>query len=515
MQAGKRVIFNTGIIYANLLLRIFLGLFTTRLVLNALGKTDFGIYSLVGGVIGMLSFLASSMSISSMRFMSHSLGTGDLEIIKKTFNTSLIIHFLLGLILVLILEAGGALMFEFWLNIPPDRLTDAKIILHFMVITSFVAVISVPFDAVMNAHENFLASTLIDSAGVALNLGIAIFISYLNSNLLVIYGLFVLLNQIVIRLVKQWYSKYNYEECKIKLREYVDFNLIKNMLSFVGWNIISVSGAIILVQSKGILLNMFFGVNLNASNGIASVLTERLNNFSVSMTQAIEPQIMKNEGYGDREKMLYLTTTSAKFSVFLISIFSIPVFIEIPYLLKLWLKNVPEYTIIFSRLIIVSMILEKFTFPITSAIYAIGKVKEFTIVGFMIISMTIPISYWLYHVGQPPQTIFVVVIFIYLCLAAYRLYYGKKIAGINIKEYLRSVVLKSISPLLISLVIAIIPFLLLEQSFLRLVFTTSLYLFSSIILIRFLGLTESEYFKLKEIVTSIFFRVKFWERHRK
>ncbi|NOU48460.1 MAG: hypothetical protein HOO86_15580 [Bacteroidales bacterium] len=517
MQAGKRVVFNTGILYINLLVRIFIGLFTTRLVLNALGKSDFGIYSLVGGVIGMLSFLATSMSISSMRFMSHSIGTGDIELIKKTFNTSLIIHFILGILVILILEGGGLLMFDYWLNIPPNSLNDAKIIFHFMVFSAFVTVISVPFDAVMNAHENFFASTLINTSGVVINLGIAIYITYLDSNLLVIYGFLILLNQIVIRIFKQWYSKYNYEECKVKLKEYVDFSLIKNMLSFVGWNILGVSGAVILVQSKDILLNMFFGVNLNASNGIASVLTERLNNFSASMTQAIEPQIMKNEGSGDRKKMINLVATGAKFSVFLISIFSIPVFIETPYLLELWLGNVPEYSVIFIRLIILSMILEKFTFPIITAIYAIGNVKEFTIVGFIIILLMIPISYWLYYLGEPPYTIFIVVIFIYICLAACRLYYGKKIAGINIKEYLQMVVLKSIIPLLISLFVAIIPFLIFEQSFIRLIGTTLLYIISSIIFIRYLGLTKLEYTKLKEIVKSSVnkFRSMIFERFSK
>lgn len=508
MQAAKRVIFNTGVIYTNLLLRIFVGLFTTRLILNALGETDYGIYSLVAGVIGLLSFLGSSMSIASMRFIAHSLGTGELEIVKKTFNTSLIIHFILGIIVVLILEAGGLLMFEYLLNIPLDRLTDAKIIFHFMVFTTFVTVISVPFDAVINAHENFLAMALINSSGVVINLGIAIYITYLNSNLLITFGFLVLVNQIIIRLLKQWYIKHNYEECKLKLRDYVDLKLIRNMLSFTGWNILNVCGGIIIVQSKSIMLNIFFGVNLNAANGITTTLTEKLNNFSVSMTQAVDPQIMKNEGRGNRKKMIYLTATSAKYSVYLLSIFSIPVFIEAPYFLELWLKNVPDYVVIFTRLTILSMIMEKLTFPITTALNAVGKIKEVAIAGFIIVFMTIPISYLLYSIGQPPQTIFIVVLFINLWLAIFRLYYGKKIAGINIPDYLRVVVLKSSFPLVISFCISTIPFFFFEQSFFRLVLTTLLSIISSVILIRFLGLTKLEYTKLKEIMTSTLNKLK-------
>ena len=508
MQPAKRVILNTGIIYSNLLIRLFVGLITTRLILNALGETDYGIYALVGGVIGLLSFLGTSMSIASMRFLAHSLGTGDMETIKTTFNTSLIIHFILGVIVVLFLEAGGLLMFEYWLNIPEDKIFDAKIIFHFMVFTMFITVISVPFDAVMNAHENFLAITLINSTGIIVNLGIAIYLTYLNSNLLIIYGFLVLLNQILLRVLKQWYSSYNYQECKVRLREYIDKKLMKSMLSFVGWNILSVSGGIIIVQSKSILLNMFFGVNLNAANGIATALTERLNSISVSMTQALDPQIMKNEGGGERSRMIYLTVTSAKFSVFLLSIFSIPVLIETPYLLELWLKNVPDYAVIFTRLIIISMIMEKFTFPITTAINAVGKIKEATIVGFLIISMTIPISYWLYSIGQPPETIFVVGIFIYLCLAIYRLYYGKKLVGINIAEYLRIVVIKPIFPLTLASIITIIPYFIFEEGFMRLTLTSLVCLVSSIILIRYFGLSKMEYIKLKQITISVLSKLK-------
>jgi O-antigen/teichoic acid export membrane protein len=508
LQAANRVIFNTGIVYARLIFSLLVGLVTTRIILNALGETDYGIYSLVAGVIGTLSFLNASMANASMRFMSHSLGSGDSELVKRTFNTSLIIHFFLGFVVVLIMEIGGLLMFKYWLNIPPDRLYDAKVIFHFMVITTFVSVISVPFDAVMNAHENFLAISLIAMFGISVGLGIAFYISYIDSNQLIIYGFLVLLNQIMIRIIKQVYSRINYVECKIRLKDYIDKVLIRNILSFASWSMLGVSSGIIITQSKSILLNMFFGVNLNAANGIANNLTSQLNNFSASMTQAINPQIMKSEGGGNRDQMIRLTTMAAKFSVFLFAIFSIPVFIETPYLLWLWLENVPDFVVIFTRLMILTMIIEKFTFPITTAISAIGRIKEITIVGLIAISLTIPIAYFLFKAGMPPQTIYLVGIFISLLSAGVRLYYGKKIAGINIGSFLKTVVLKSSVPIILAAGFTILPFLFLNESFIRLVLTTGISIVASVVLIRYIGLTKEEFLRLKGIVQSLLVKLK-------
>lgn len=508
MQAANRVIINTSIVYARLIFTLLVGLITTRLILNALGETDYGIYSLVAGIIGMLSFLNSSMSIASMRFMSHSLGSGDMDLVKRTFNTTLVIHFFIGFMVVLIMEVGGLLMFKYWLNIPPSRLYDAKVIFHFMVITTFVSVISVPFDAVMNAHENFLAISLIMMLQILVGLGIAIYISYLGSNQLIVYGFLVLINQIMIRIIMQIYSRIRYAECKIRLKDYIDKVLIKSILSFAGWNMLGVASAIVITQSKSILLNMFFGVNLNAANGIANTLTSQLNNFSASMTQAINPQIMKSEGGGNRTQMNRLTVMAAKFSVFLFAIFSIPVFIEAPYLLKLWLENVPDFVVIFTRLMILAMMVEKFTFPLITAISAVGRIREITIVGLLAISLTIPTAYFLFKAGMPPQTIFIVGILISLLTACVRLYYGKKIAEINIRSYLEAVVLKSSLPIILAAGFTIIPSLFLIDSFVRLVMTTGISIVVSVVMIRYFGLTNEEFSRMKSLTQSLLMRLK-------
>jgi O-antigen/teichoic acid export membrane protein len=503
VNVSTRVVFNTGVLYTKLLFGVVIGLFTTRLILNALGETDFGIFALVAGVVGMLGILSSSMTTASMRFMAHSLGTGDLETIKKTFNTTLFLHIVIGLILVIIMEAGGLLMFEYLLNIPEERILDAKLVFHFMVITTFVTIISVPYDAIINAHENILALSLVDVLGYLLRLGIAVYLTYSAANLLVLYGFLMLVAQIILRMIKQWYSKFKYRECKINFRAYTDRELSKIILSFSGWNMFGSVAAMSVTQVRGILLNVFFGVTLNAADGISRRASEPVNMISNSMTRALNPQLVISEGRGDRQRMLRLTEIATKFSVFLFALFAIPVIVEAHYLLNLWLTMVPEYAVIFCQLILIGLLLDKFTFEITSALRAVGKIKEFQIAETIIILFNIPLAYITFKMGYPPPTIF----FIGISLSAFaiitRLYFARNIAGMDIKSFLKNGIISILLPLIftISVVLAIQYYL--TESFLRFmitiitsmsVITTTFWLF---------GLRDDETKKLKRIISSM------------
>lgn len=506
-QRANSVVFNTGIIVTRIIIRLAIGLFTTRLVLNALGETDYGIYTLVGGLIAMLEVLNVSMSIASMRFIANSLGTGNEDIIKTTFNSALIIHFILGFIVVIIMEVLGLLLFEYLLNIPIDRLYDAKIVYQFMVASTFLAIITVPFGALLNAHENFLTISIVDIIAAILNLSIAFFITYISSNQLIVYGGLIVLAQLVRRLFMQWYIRHKYKESKISIKKYVNKKVITNMLSFAGWSMLGALSYTFTVQLRNVLINMFFGVRLNAASGITGTLTGQLGTVSESLTQAVQPQIMKSEGGGDRKTMLYLTETTAKFSFFLLAIVAIPVFIETPYLLKLWLKNVPDYTIIFTRLLIVTMLLEKFTFPITTALQSVGKIKEITFITFILTFLGVPLIYFLFKLGMPPPTIYIVSIVITLLKSIARLMIGKKIADLSIKGYIAKVFIKGSVPLILSGILIPIPFLLLQQGIFRLIIVTLVYLVSSLIWIRYLGLTKDEFIRIRAIIIFVLKKV--------
>jgi O-antigen/teichoic acid export membrane protein len=447
MPSASKIILNTGILYTQLLIGVVLGLLTTRIVLGALGETNFGIYMLVAGIVGVLGILNSNMANTSMRFMAHSMGSGEKENIRKTFNTTIYLHLIIGAIVVLLMEIGGWVMFEYLLNIPAEKVFDAKMIFQFMVITTYVTVISVPYDAVINAHENMLVLAIVEIFGHVLKLAVAMYLTISQSNLLILYGLFMLLIQIFLRVIKQWYSKVKYDECKIRFDEYLDKDLMKKILSFTGWNLFGSIGAMSVTQIRGILLNMFFGVNLNAAQGLSNSAADQVNLVSVNLTRVLNPQLLKSEGGGDRKRMLKITELSTKFSAFLFALFAVPVFFEASFLLGLWLKNVPDFTVIFFQILLINMMLEKFTFQITEAIRAIGEIKRFQVTETFFRVMNVPLAFISVSLGASPTSIFNIALLISFVIFLNRLYFGNKIAGIEIVGFLTNGIGTTFTPI--------------------------------------------------------------------
>lgn len=503
MIATHKIIFNTAILYAKLLIVMVLGLVSVRIILGALGETNYGIYSLVAGVVGLLGLLQGAMSNASMRFMAHSLGSNDEQLIKKIFNTTLFLHFIIGIGVVIIIEVGGIFMFEYLLNIPPEKVFDAKIVFHFMALTTFITIIAVPYDAVINSHENLLLLSVVDILGAILKLGVAIYLTYSHLNLLIVYGFLLMIVQIIKRIIKQRYSVRHYKECKIDLRKNIDKSLAKTILSFSGWNLFGSIAGMSITQVRSVLLNMFFGVGLNAANGVAMQVTGQVNAVSSSMTRALNPQLVKSEGGGNRKRMLRLTELSTKYSVFLFALFAIPVIIEMPYLFNLWLKEVPEFAVIFSRLILIGLFMDKFTFEITSAIRAVGDIRSLTVMEAIIALLNIPIGYLFFKMGYPPYTIYVISIFIGSIAIFNRFYFGKSVAGMNIYHFFKNGIFPVFIPLVLAIIIALIPFFYIEESFLRLILVTAIFISILSVTFWFLGLTKEEKTSFKLMAKSI------------
>ena len=507
MKPANRIVYNTGILYARLIIATVIGLFSTRLILDALGEINFGIYVLVGGVVGLLEIMNSSMAGASMRFMSFSLGTEDKYRVLKTFNTTLLLHIIIGAILIIFIEIGGYLAFEYILKIPEEKLFDAKVVFHFMVVTTFISIISVPYDAVINSHENLLALSIIDLFGTILRLVTAIFLTQYDGNLLITYGFLMLVIQLLLRLIKQWYSRINYDECNINFRNNFDKYLAKEILIFSGWNLLGSLASVSVIQIKGIIMNMFFGVTINAANGISKTASQKVNMVSVSMTKALNPQLVKSEGIGNRERMLRLTEVATKFSVFLFSLIAIPVILEAEYLLSLWLKSVPEYAVIFCQLTLLGLFLEKFSFEITNAIRAVGKIKNFQVSETILVLTTLPVSYVALYIGYPPPSVFVINLIMAIIAFFLRLYFGKIVANMNINLFFQNGIIPILLPILLALFSSIIIQLLLPQGFIRMIL---ILLFSCLILIVSFwnfGLKKEENGKLKQMANTAFKRL--------
>lgn len=507
MNNSNRILINTAATYIALLLRLIIGLFSVRLVLQALGEEDYGIYVIVGGIVSLLDILNTNMSNTSMRYLAYSLGRKDKNDIIITFNSTLVIHYLIGFLSVLLLEIGGWVMIEFIVDVPADKMNDARIIYQFMVLSTFISIIAVPYDAVINAHEKIWILSLFDVLISGFMLGIACLLLLYSGNRLVLYGFCLLFVQVLMRVVKVVYAKHHFVECRKFRKDYVTKEQIKGILSFTGWNLFSSISSLGANQLRSIIINSFFGVRLNAAEGVSRQVNKPLSIMVTSMTRAINPQIMKSEGGDDRNRMKFIVEIGSKYSSYLFAIFGIPIFIEAPYIFKIWLKEVPDFAIIFCQLTILCALCEKFTFQITQAVNAVGNIKGLQIMSSFANLIYLPIAYFLFKFGYSPTAIYYLSFLSVFLNALLRLYFGKKVAGIMPIQFLKKSVTPVLWPLLLSMVLAFILHFALNESPIRLFVVTIVFCASLTILFWFLGMTQYERRKWSGITKQFYKRV--------
>jgi O-antigen/teichoic acid export membrane protein len=500
---AKRVAINTGFLYAQMAITVFMSLYITRLVLAALGTNDFGIFNVVGGAIAMLTFLHSAMASATMRFMSYAEGEGNVEKQKNIFNVSIVLHLLIGFIVVLFIEGAGYFLFHDLLKIAPERIGAAKLVYHFMVVSTFFTIISVPYDAVLNAHENMLLMAFLRIVQVVLNLGTAIYITHIDSDKLIAYGFFMALIPVLIMIPKQIYCHARYNEVTLQIKRYHSKPLFKEMTSFAGWNLLGASSSMIANYGQGIVLNMFFGTIVNAAQGIANQINGQLSVFSGTMLKALNPVIAKSEGAGNRTLMLKAAMIGSKLSFFLMVLFFIPVMIEMPYIFKLWLKDVPEYAVIFGRLLLIKTLIEQLYITIGTSIAAVGNIRKFQMYGSILAFLPLLITYILFYLHYSPTALYVVFILSSILRAAQTIYFAKINCNMSVKEYINTVVLRSIISFVIIYFLSILPLLLIQEGILRLFIVIVISFISFIISTWFVGLTNVEQIRIHEISINL------------
>lgn len=508
MKNSSRVVLNTSIVYTQLIVNTILGLFITRFILQALGEEDYGIYMLVAGVVTMLNVLNSSMSNTAMRYMGHSLGSGDIENTKKTFATTMYIHLLLGGLMILILEVGGWIMFEFFLNIPETKLFSAKVIYQFMIVTTFISIISVPFDAVINAHENLLFLSIVGIFESILKLLLALFLLLETQDLLTKYGFFMMIITAVIQVLKQIYCIRNYEEVTFKIKEYKDKKLTNSILSFTGWELFASIAAISQGQLRAVLMNMFFGVKINAAEGIGNRVNTQVNMVSIGVTKAITPQMNKAEGCGDHDRMLYLAKVGIKFTTFIFSLFAVPLILEANFILDVWLYSVPSYAVIFCQFCIIAQLLDKFTWQIGNAIRAAGRIKEYQIVSGILPLMGVIASYFVFKAGYGPVSIYVVNLIMLTLLAIVRLWFGNWLLHLSPVDIIKGTILPVLLPMLISLVWASLVHLFMEEGWLRTLLVFGLFMAAYSTIFYIFGITKDERMIIHNLKDSLLVKIK-------
>ena len=428
--------------YIKTVLTVGIALYSTRIILNELGASDFGIFNIVAGVIAMLSFLTTAMSLSTRRFLSTAIGINDIEYLATIFRTSVKIHIAYGFIFVIFFELVSVFLFGFFLNIPESRLYAAYFVFQCMLISTFFSIVSIPYNAAINSHEDIFVMSIIYTVEAVIKLGIAIYLQYTIFDKLIVYGILLAITYSLTTFIQKFYCKKYYAETHIKKKS--DKILTHKLISFSCWASFSNMTKILVSQGSVLILNIFGGTIVNAAYGIATQVNGQMNYFSAALLQAIEPQIMKSKGALDDGRMKRLSISACKLSFFLISFFSIPIMVKMPFVLDLWLKNNPDYTVVFCKIILLSTMCAQITMGLQSAIFANGNIRLYQLIVGSIQIMALPLSYILLKNGCPIYFAVLIILVIELILSIVRIFLAKKILNIGGFYFLKQVVFKSL-----------------------------------------------------------------------
>ena len=493
MSTSTRVLKNTGFLYVRMGVTVVISLYTTRLILNSLGASDFGIFGIVGGTIAMLGFLKSAMAAATQRYMNFYQGKGDSILQLKIFNNSIILHWLLAILIGVILEIAGLFLFDGVLNIPPERIIAAKWIYQFAIASTLFSIITVPYDAAINAHENMLYYAIVGIIESTLKLVIAIVIVNTSSDKLILYGLLMALLSITMLFVKRVYCRTKYQECHLSLRKYYDKPFLKELTSFAGWNFVSSAGVMIGNFGGDIVVNHFFGTIVNAAQNVGSQLRGQMMAFSNNMLKALNPVITKSAGAGNESNMIKYALTGSKLSYHLFAMLAIPFLVETPIILKLWLKNVPEWAVCFFYFQLIISLSEQLTVTLGSVLSAVNKIKEFSIFNSITHFLPLFLYVFVFSLGAEPYWLYVIILINFgIVKNSYTVFLCRKYCSFDVSHFFKYIVIPCLGISAISFVIGYSLHFFMTEGILRLTFSLILTFITYIISAYYFGLNKDE-----------------------
>lgn len=414
-------------------------LYTSRIVLSTLGIDDYGIYNVVGGFIGMLAFLNGAMGGCTQRFITIALGKGDEDELKKVFSTCVITHGMIALFVFVLAETIGLWFVLEKLVIPEGRMTAAMVVYQCSIVSSMVMIMSFPYNADIIAHEKMSAFAYISIFEAFANLGIVFVLGIGKIDKLILYAILLMIVKVLVISIYRIYCKRHFAESAF--RWLFEKNLLKEMLSFTGWNLWGGLAGTLMGQGINILLNLFFGPTVNAARGVAVQVQSAIQLFATNFQTALNPQIMKTYAAGELSDMHRLLFRSVKFTFMLLLCLILPVTMEIDYILKLWLKEIPEYTNVFVRIMLGISIVDAISNPFMTASAATGRVKVYqSVVGSILLSI-VPIAYIALKLGGAPYVVFIVHLCIVLVAFVVRLFIIRKMIGLLIYNYVREAII--------------------------------------------------------------------------
>lgn len=489
-ENNKRIAKNSLMLYIRMFFTMLVGFYTSRVVLNELGVTDYGIYNVVGGVVAMFSVISSSLSAAISRFITIELGKGCRERLKMIFSISVCIQLCLSFIIIILAETIGLWFLNNKMNIPETRNIAANWVFHFSILTFVINLISVPYNASIIAHEKMSVFAYISIFEAVGRLSIAFFIQFSPMDRLVFYSLLMSFVALIIRFIYGAYCKRHFEECRFHI--VLDKTLLREMFGFAGWNFIGATSAVLRDQGGNIIINLFCGPVVNAARGIAFQVNSAVQSFVGNFMTALNPQITKSYASGDRNYMRMLIYQGARLSFYMLLLLSIPIIVNAHYILALWLKNVPEHTVSFIRLALIFAMSESLSNPLITAMLATGKIRNYQVIVGSLQMMNLPISYILLRLGMIPETVFIVSICISQCCLVARLYMLRGMIGLSARKYVKNVYANVIVVAVLSFIIPSLLSYCLNETFLNFILTCLVSIICTGIAIYWTGCSKKE-----------------------
>ena len=497
----RRIAKNTALLYIRMLVMMVISFITTRVMLKALGVDNYGINNVVGGLVSMFSMLSASLSGAVSRFFTFGLGKGDMKHLRVVFSTSINIHIVLAIIVLIAIETAGVWFLNHRMVIAPDRLGAANWVLQCSTIIFAINLLSVPYRAAIIAHERMSAFAYLTIFDATAKLLIVCAIYFYGGDKLKLLAMLNIIPAIISQVIYWRYCKRNFIECHY---QYVyDKKLFGEIFSFAGWSFIGNTAGVMKNEGVNVVINTFFGASINAARGIAMQVNGMVMQFISNFTMALNPQIIKDYAAGQLERMHKLMFQGTKLSYYIFMILSIPVIFEIETFLQVWLDEVPAHTVLFTRLVLVLSLAEIVSHTLITAQTATGKIKVYQMVVGGILLLNLPISYLLLRWGWFPEvTVIVAIIVSQLCLVA-RLCFLRKMIDLPVRRFIVEVYCNVIVVTAISLIVPAICYVLMPSGIVRFFTLCSLSVLSSAATIYWVGCNRDDRAMVAKMAGSV------------
>ena len=505
---GNRLIArNTIFLYIRMGVVMLITLYTSRVLLHALGVEDYGVLNLVAGFVSMFSFLNASFVATIQRYYNYELGKNGIKGVNKVYTTSLLIQFVLAVLVVAFAESLGLWYVSNKLVIPPERLSAALILFHSSVVSMFLVILQAPFSSAIMAFEKMDYYAIVGVIEVTLKLAMVFLIKYIPTDKLSAYAILLLCVSIIVFLMYFIYAqKKNLIRCS---SFFLEANLFKTMILFTGWSIFGAFAQVARNQGLNIILNLFFGPVVNAARAVSFQIKGALSNFIANISTSVRPQLVSSYAAGNKDRSISLMYSISKINFYMLFVLSLPVALEVDFILKLWLGSViPDYTNIFSRLVLVIALVDVLNGPVSMILYASGRIGLYNVITSIVGLFVLPLSYCVLSLGYPPYSVYVLSLIVSFLVQIVSVWIMSKKIGIYVSQYLKFVVLPISEVSLCSVPVPLILSLYIANDILRFILVFCSSFICVIITTYLLGLTKPERALCYQFIGSIVSNIK-------